>query len=703
MKKPNIARLAKNPFRIFFIGIVVVCCVALSTVYYYSRFITNRETQQRYANVLIQDFENQLEQIKGVATQIASNYEFHPHYFEDSVTRELDLLRAFTQYRHYSSLTQEYFYYYGSDRMYCSSGNTLDYNLFLYQKASSEIEREQLSMAIASVIESRADRSGNMTTLATTEDLFVLVPIRVRYGQKMDTAVVGAVIDKHSLEDRFSMLIGGIQSDFALYNGQELLYSNHADAALKKWTIHVSSANGAYTLYYHTEEAPIESRYVFLQYLLIFTDLLLIFWVANIFAARAYKPIEALAHKYKGSELSRKYNNSLDELSSILAEMHVHKARADLEIQSKQKQLQEQILRMLLENVNVHEISSYLDNENIHLEGPFFCVISIAFLNEKEITKEFTELLRGNLEEISYADNYIYTIHDDKRNLIHVICSFGSEDEAPDLLETIFAVAEGYDYIPTIGVGNIYQALELISASYLESVDDVYVQRNGAERRNEPYVYLVEEIHSIAAALEFGDTQAAMEKLEEFLEKMREKPISMLMLRYAISNFCSEIKQISQKYQLDLSNQNIALLMSAKNVKQLESGFKKVIHEFSQNCEQPKKRTMAEKPAQICQYIDAHFMEYDLSIEKVAEDLHMTTSIVRQAVLETTGKGYKDYVIGLRISYAKELLTQTDLSVADVCEKVGYGNISHFINVFKKSTGFTPAKYRRDVQGNTSL
>lgn len=703
MKKPNIARPVKNPFRVFFISIVVVCCVALSTVYYYSRFITNRETQQRYANVLIQDFENQLEQIKGVATQIASNYEFHPHYFEQSVTRELDLLQAFMQYRHYSSLTQEYFYYYGSDRLYCSSGRTIDYNLFLHQKASSKAEYDQLSDAITSVIASWSDGSGGITTLATADDLYVLAPIRVRYGQQMDTAVVGAVIDKRSLENRFSMLIGGIQSDFALYNGQELLYSNHTDAASPKWTIHASSANGAYTLYYHTKEAPIESRYVFLQYLLIFTDLLLIFVVANIFAARAYKPIEALAHKYKESEPSRKYSNSLDELSSILAEMHVHKARADLEIQSQQKQLQEQILRMLLENVNVHEISSYLDNENIHLEGPFFCVISIAFLNEKEITKEFTELLRGNLEEISYGDNYIYTIHDDKRNLIHVICSFGSEDEAPDLLETIFAVAEGYDYVPTIGVGNIYQALELISASYLESVDDVYVQRNGAERRNEPYVYLVEEIHSITAALEFGDTQAAMEKLEEFLEKLREKPVSMLMLRYAISNFCGEIRQISQKYQLDLSKQNIALLMSAKNVKQLESGFKKVIHEFSQSCEQTKKRTMAEKPAKICQYIDAHFMEYDLSIEKVSHDLDMTTAMVRQAVLETTGRGYKDYVIGLRISYAKELLAQTDLSVADVCEKVGYGNISHFINVFKKSTGFTPAKYRRDVRDSMSL
>lgn len=215
-------------------------------------------------------------------------------------------------------------------------------------------------------------------------------------------------------------------------------------------------------------------------------------------------------------------------------------------------------------------------------------------------------------------------------------------------------------------------------------------------------INLVEEIHSITAALEFGYTQAAMEKLEEFLEKLKEKPVSMLMLRYAISNFCGELRQISQKYQLDLSKQNIALLMSAKNVKQLESGFKKVIHEFSHSCEHAKKRTMAEKPAKICQYIDGHFMEYDLSIEKVAEDLHMTTAMIRQAVLETTGKGYKDYVISLRISYAKELLAQTDLSVADICEKVGYGNISHFINIFKKSTGLTPAKYRRDVQDNTS-
>jgi YesN/AraC family two-component response regulator len=35
--------------------------------------------------------------------------------------------------------------------------------------------------------------------------------------------------------------------------------------------------------------------------------------------------------------------------------------------------------------------------------------------------------------------------------------------------------------------------------------------------------------------------------------------------------------------------------------------------------------------------------------------------------------------------------------VAEVCERVGYGNISYFIRLFREVTGVTPAKYRRDV------
>ena len=59
----------------------------------------------------------------------------------------------------------------------------------------------------------------------------------------------------------------------------------------------------------------------------------------------------------------------------------------------------------------------------------------------------------------------------------------------------------------------------------------------------------------------------------------------------------------------------------------------------------------------------------------------------------------RDYLIYLRIEYAKELLGQENISVADLCRKVGYGNVSHFIKLFREVTGVTPAKYRKKVKG----
>ena len=45
------------------------------------------------------------------------------------------------------------------------------------------------------------------------------------------------------------------------------------------------------------------------------------------------------------------------------------------------------------------------------------------------------------------------------------------------------------------------------------------------------------------------------------------------------------------------------------------------------------------------------------------------------------------------------LLCQEDISVADLCGKVGYGNVSYFIKLFREITGVTPAKYRKQAKG----
>jgi two-component system response regulator YesN len=47
---------------------------------------------------------------------------------------------------------------------------------------------------------------------------------------------------------------------------------------------------------------------------------------------------------------------------------------------------------------------------------------------------------------------------------------------------------------------------------------------------------------------------------------------------------------------------------------------------------------------------------------------------------------------------AKRLLTETELSVGAIAERVGYARQSHFGAVFQKLLGLTPKAYRRRSQ-----
>lgn len=62
---------------------------------------------------------------------------------------------------------------------------------------------------------------------------------------------------------------------------------------------------------------------------------------------------------------------------------------------------------------------------------------------------------------------------------------------------------------------------------------------------------------------------------------------------------------------------------------------------------------------------------------------------------DCTGYSPGDYLITMRITRAKELLQYSDLPVANVAERVGFDNVSHFIQMFKHRTGQTPLAFRK--------
>jgi two-component system, response regulator YesN len=93
------------------------------------------------------------------------------------------------------------------------------------------------------------------------------------------------------------------------------------------------------------------------------------------------------------------------------------------------------------------------------------------------------------------------------------------------------------------------------------------------------------------------------------------------------------------------------------------------------------------------QYIQARFHE-DLSLEKVASVVYLNPVYFSQLFKQKTGSGFKEYIITLRLEQAKRMLLDPKLKLAEISERVGYQDMRHFTQQFRKKFGQTPSQYR---------
>ncbi len=94
------------------------------------------------------------------------------------------------------------------------------------------------------------------------------------------------------------------------------------------------------------------------------------------------------------------------------------------------------------------------------------------------------------------------------------------------------------------------------------------------------------------------------------------------------------------------------------------------------------------------EYIEAHYTEEDFSLNKVAEQVHVSPnylSAIFSSEMETT---FVEYVTRKRLEKAKQLLRQTDWTAQEIAGEAGYKEAHYFSFVFKKTVGCTPKEYR---------
>ncbi|MCB7067831.1 AraC family transcriptional regulator [Enterocloster citroniae] len=94
----------------------------------------------------------------------------------------------------------------------------------------------------------------------------------------------------------------------------------------------------------------------------------------------------------------------------------------------------------------------------------------------------------------------------------------------------------------------------------------------------------------------------------------------------------------------------------------------------------------------LLRYIREHLCE-ELPLEKLAQEVHFSTSYLCRIFKKYTGNTLKQYIKLKKIEMAKQLL-QNNMTSNNVCTKSGFNNYSYFYKTFKNIVGISPSEYQ---------
>jgi len=91
------------------------------------------------------------------------------------------------------------------------------------------------------------------------------------------------------------------------------------------------------------------------------------------------------------------------------------------------------------------------------------------------------------------------------------------------------------------------------------------------------------------------------------------------------------------------------------------------------------------------------YLEPDLSLNKLAEIMQVKPNYLSQVINQYHKQNFFEFINTYRIQEAKYLLRETSLKIEAVAYDSGFNSLSTFNSVFKKMTGSTPSKYRKQT------
>jgi len=396
-----------------------------------------------------------------------------------------------------------------------------------------------------------------------------------------------------------------------------------------------------------------------------------------------YQPINQIIKNFNLSAPK----SSIDEyalISTTLSGMEEKISELNSSLEEKQRSAMSMMINHMLAGISNQVIPESFQNN----QG--WVIISIAC--EEEHGGNWEDILRfANAQMIGHI----------KRLRIFMIEAEYLTEYFSDLL------AAHEDCYAAVGISGVHHAVNELRAAYEESLEifecaDPQVIASGLMwrctapndgGRQQSIPLDLPTVTALIGAVTQQDTQLTL----SLIRRLFEKKMSIIQRRN-LSIYIVQLMQMMQNtyghHSKDCSSyiQQIELLLSVQSML-------KVIEELCMDIEFGKQKEEDELLSSIIQFINTHYME-DISLQTIADEVNLAYTYVSGYFKSKQGVNFQKYLTMVRIEHAQELLCQSDLSVSQIAEQVGFGTTNTFIRNMKQISGITPDTYRRIHQGS---
>ncbi|MBW4839017.1 MAG: response regulator [Paenibacillaceae bacterium] len=291
-------------------------------------------------------------------------------------------------------------------------------------------------------------------------------------------------------------------------------------------------------------------------------------------------------------------------------------------------------------------------------------------------------------------------------------------DRALQLLEEIrFSVERFLKLTVTIGAGSVGEQLSELAGSYEEAVKalDYRVILGGNkviwidDVESRQYVPLsMDELREkeLVRCLKVGSDQELTNLLEELFSALADSKASYQDFQVYLLEMLTSVIKVAKDIHVDLDKLFgegagfLGQFIKFSHADEAKAWFLDVCMKLKHSIASDRQSSYNKLVDEAKDYILAHYGENDISIAKVCQHLHISTGYFSNIFKKETKPTFVNYLMGVRMDAAQDLLATTDLKAFEIAERVGFADPNYFSFCFRKKYGISPKEYRTGARSS---